>query len=1275
VPDRFIPLFEFFVNTVHNQEVEITGVTGRMQAETLVPYVPRLVIEWARDMPAERWRELEGTLAFVDISGFTAMSERLSSRGRAGAEEVTGVMNATFARLLEIAYAFGGGLLKFGGDALLIFFDGHGHQTRAAAAVFGLRAALEEIGRPETSVGPVQLRLHVGLHSDSFRFFLVGESHRELLIAGPAASHTVAMESTAEAGEILLSRQAAAALPAYTLGEPKGEGILLAAPPEAEPLLAPFPDVEQLELERFVPDEVRAHVTASVAEAEHRAAAVAFIHAGGLDELAPEVAAAALAGLVRTIQAAAREHGVCFLESDIDSGGTKIILTAGAPVASENDEESMLRTVRAIVESAPPLPLRVGVGRGRVFAGEVGAAFRRTYTILGDTAALAARLMSRAEPGQVLAAAEVVERSRTEFETTELEPFLVKGKGEPVRAVVLGPVKGTREAGRGRLPLVNRVREMAVLDAALTPVRMGFGTLVELVGEPGIGKSRIVEELVDRAAELRQVATTCEQYEATTPYHPFRDLLRGLLGVELDGSPEQNSERLRQRLEEIDPELVPWIPLLARTLDTDVLPTPEADELDPAFRRARLNGAVGSLLGSLLDDPSLLLFEDVHWMDEASSDLLRHLASQISTRPWFACATRRPVPGGFVAADGVPPIPALTLRLEPLSPEDARQLVASAAGELPEDELEAITARAGGNPLFLQELAGARAEPEELPESVEAMVAAKIDRLDPADRALLRWASVLGTTFSGELISEVLRDDPTAAADSEAWDRVGEFVERDPQVAGGFRFRHALIRDTAYEGLAFSRRRELHALAGEAYERLHESRLDGGAELLSLHFFRGERYEKAWTYSISAAERAQQKFANVEAAEFYRRALAAAPHVPELEPEQIEAVFESLGDLLALAGAYAEAAEAYESARELAQPGTPSQVQLFHKEARLRENMGRYAEALEWLERGLEAVEALPEAERITQRIELMLDHAAIRFRQGDFAGAVDWGRLAVDAANEASDLRGIARGYYLLHLAYSSLGSPERRAFRGLALPIYEELGDLLGQANVLNNLGIDAYYEGRWDEALDLYERSRRLRERIGDVVGAATIMGNIGEILSDQGRLDEARGLFEEVLAVVREAGALLLEHVATANLGRVAAREGRFEAAQEALERALAGFEELEAASFVLEARARLAELDVLRGDRPERAVERTAAALGKGAAPAVESMLQRVRGYALRQSGEEQGARAAFEESLLVARTADADYEAALTLAALGSSQEAEEILGRLGVIALPQIPE
>ena len=180
-------------------------------------------------------------MAFVDVSGFTAMSERLSAKGKAGAEEVTDVMNETFARLLDVAYARGGGLLKFGGDALLLFFSGEDHAPRATRAAFDMRNTLREIGQLRTSAGQVTLRMHVGVHSGAFDFFLVGRSHRELLVTGPAATTTVEMEAASEAGEILVSAATAALLDPNVVGEKRGEGFLLRAQPEARGRAAAAP--------------------------------------------------------------------------------------------------------------------------------------------------------------------------------------------------------------------------------------------------------------------------------------------------------------------------------------------------------------------------------------------------------------------------------------------------------------------------------------------------------------------------------------------------------------------------------------------------------------------------------------------------------------------------------------------------------------------------------------------------------------------------------------------------------------------------------------------------------------------------------------------------------------------------------------------------------------------------------------------------------------------------------------------------------------------------
>ncbi len=778
------------------------------------------------------------------------MSEKLSSRGKAGAEEVTEVMNATFAALLAVAYAQGGGLLKFGGDALLLLYEGEDHAARAARAAFEMRRTLRAIGRPRTSAGAVQLKMHAGLHSGRFQFFLLGEGHRELLIAGPAATETVEMEATSEAGEILVSAATAGALGNDVLAEEKGTGRLLRGAPDVRGTVEPLPSVEGVALEIAVPAPLRAQLLEiGPLEGEHRHASIAFIRFSGTDEIieteGAEAAADALDVLVRTIQAAADEHRVTFLESDIDRDGGRIILVSGAPQTFGDDEERMLRTVRAIVDTGLPLPVHIGVSEGRVFTGQVGASFRRTYTVLGDTAALAARLMARAGEDEIWVSEGALKRGGASFDATELEPLTLKGKAEPVQAFVLGELVAAPERTepsevRDELPFFDRERERAVLGASVAPVRMGFGTLVELIGEPGIGKSRLAKELKDNCADMRQLEVRCEQYESSTPYFPFRPFLRSLLDVQLNGGGEHNRSILGERLGQIDAELVPWAPLLAAPLDVEVASTPEVEDLDPAFWRARLHGVMGTVLGQLLDSPTLIVFDDVHWMDDASSELLRYLGTQLPTKPWLACTTRRPGDDGFAAATGTPPLPALTLSLEPLPEADARALAVAASGDrrLTDDEVAALMERAAGNPLFLRELAsvGDKTEDaEDLPDTVETLVATRIDQLGPGDRALLRWASVLGISFSGALIAEVLEDDPNVAAGSEAWDRLGEFVERDPDVPGAFRFRHALIRDAAYEGLSFKRRRELHERVAEVIERQQGDRPEDAAELLSLH--------------------------------------------------------------------------------------------------------------------------------------------------------------------------------------------------------------------------------------------------------------------------------------------------------------------------------------------------------------------------------------------------------------------------------------------------------
>jgi tetratricopeptide (TPR) repeat protein len=260
--------------------------------------------------------------------------------------------------------------------------------------------------------------------------------------------------------------------------------------------------------------------------------------------------------------------------------------------------------------------------------------------------------------------------------------------------------------------------------------------------------------------------------------------------------------------------------------------------------------------------------------------------------------------------------------------------------------------------------------------------------------------------------------------------------------------------------------------------------------------------------------------------------------------------------------------------------------------------------------------------------------------------------------------------------------GSDERAAFRGLALPLFEDVGDLKGQAAALNNLGIEAYYEGDWEKALDVYKQSRRLFERIGDVTNVAMTTNNIGEILSDQGRFDEAGELFEEARRAVDSAGHRALSLMARMNLGRLAARQGRFDEAQTMLREAVEGFDEIEAASLEEEARARIAEAAVLAGDHELAAREADIAELTGEAnpPPPLQAVLHRVRGYAHLQQSRETDAVEEFQRSLSAARSGDALYEIALTLHALGrlgdtgAAAEAAALLTRLDVAQVAEVP-
>jgi class 3 adenylate cyclase/tetratricopeptide (TPR) repeat protein len=1272
---------------------------GLEASVVLRPYVPRLLIQWLDEAPGTTLREIEGSVVFVDISGFTKMSERLARHGKVGAEEVTDVLAAVFSRLLAVAYGNGGGLVKFGGDALLLLFTGDDHQGNAARAAIGMRRTLREIGSIETSAGKVILRMSVGIHSGTFQFFLVGESHRELMVAGPAASRTVLMESTAGAGEILVSHDTAAALPAKTLGQAKGEGVLL----RREPIGLSLDSVETevplagIDVTSSIPVGLREHLLSGAIEPEHRNVTVAFVHFDGIDDLikdqGPDAVAFGLQELMAIVQRSAEKHSVPILGTDIDHDGGKIILVAGAPQAQGDDEERMLLTLRAILDAEPTVPVRIGVNKGPVFAGDIGPPFRRTYTVMGDAVNLAARVMSMAVPGQILATGPVLDASTIAFNALALEPFMVKGKKDPVHAFMVGTPIGTKPKDVSReFPLVGRDGEMEAIRRALLELRAGAGagrgSVIELVGDAGMGKSRLLSEFRAEAPDLPQLVAGCELYEASVPYRPFRRLFRLLLGTTRANDTSVQADRLRESVAGSAPELLPWLPLIAIVADVDVPMTPEVADLGEEFKKAKVEEVTTEFLARLIGEPTLVAIEDVHWMDEASADLIRHIAGRISDLRWLVCVTRRNEETGFV----VPEAPRCTsLRLAALGEESVSHLIGIATEDAPllPHEVRELGDLSAGNPLFLQELlhAASRAGSiHDLPDSIDGMVTAQIDRLSGADRRILRYAAVLGTSFDEGLLTALLQGEEAATIDAGTWWRLRDFVADEGERT--YRFHHALMRDAAYEGLPYRRRRELHARVGAAILAAAEPNVNEQAELLSTHFFLAGQYEQAWRFSLIAAERAASVYANLEASRFYRRAIDAARRLG-LGVDETVRCWEELGDVYERAGLYPDAGRAYAEARRLSREDPVAGARLMLKRARIEDKAGRPSAGLGWLSRAMRALDQVKAAEADVQRARIASSIAAIRSGQGRAKEAIRWGERAIREAEAVGELEALADAHYMIAWTRMNSGEPGQGSHLQQALELFERTGNLQRQGDVLTVHGAVAYWAGNWAEAVDLYQQGKERSVRAGDVVGAAVATMNIAEIRSDQGRLAEAEGLGREALLVFRAAGYPELTAMVTGMLGRMASRMRSHQDATALLQDGLILAEKAGSHLMAVGILGLIAEDLARRGDAVA-AVERCQEGLDRasqiGGAGVHEPLLHRVRGYSLLLLGDVDEARRALELSLSKAHAANLTYEVALTVRAMSelpstevesrdgaAEAEAAEVLGRLGIVSVEAV--
>lgn len=1260
-------------------------------------YVPRVLQQRLADAPQTRWWTAWGTAAFVDISGFTKLSEQLARKGKEGAEQISEVIERSFESILQVAYDRGGSLLKFGGDALLLWFEGDGHLERAAHATLAMRSALDVVGRIALPDAEVVLQMSQGVHSGEFHFFAVGGAHTELLPTGPGWTRLVSMEQAASAREILLSPEAALGLPPGCRGEAKAPGALLAtAPGEAAKVpLVPRPALPADLLARCLPPVVRSHVLAGGGASEHRPVTVAFLRFEGTDALiaerGAEAAADQLHALMTIVETATEAQDVALLASDLDADGGKLILAAGAPKVTGDDEERMLLAVRRILDAALPMPVRIGVNRGPVFAGDIGPAYRRTYTVMGDAVNLAARVMARADAGHAYVTEAVLERSNTLFETVEIEPFTVKGKAEPVHAWSLGRAKGsrTRQVTLQRLPLTGRNAELGVIRRILGGMRGGSGQLIEIEGQPGVGKTRLLEATRDAAVGFRKLHNTCEAYTSSTPYAVWRDLLRELVEIPREAPDADVEGRLRALVAEKMPDVEPWLPLLGAAFGVKVEATPEVEMLAEGNRRAKLHAVVTRFLDATMPGPAFVEIENAHHMDEASAELLGALVGLLATKRWLIGVARRPASTGFHAPEAAN---VTRLALNPLAAADALRMaqLATQTTPLPAHVLDVVAQRSGGNPQFLRDLlrfAIHSGGVVGLPESAEAAALARIDALAPDDRAVVRRASVFGLTFHPRMLAWFDGEDDPAPPAPETFGRLSDLFDEDGD--GYFRFRQSLLRDTAYEGLPFKLRRRLHAKVAEHVEQ-EADHPDEVAGTLSLHYAAAGEFAHAWRFATVAARRAEDACAFVEAAGLYARALDAGRRLGTLTPLDLAHAQESLADAWYRAGEYRKALDVFNAMQGLVVDHRLLEADVLIKLARVEHKLGQYSEALRWIERSraiLEGEQGL-DASRLMAKASSYC--ASILQAQGRTAEALHWAEQAVREAEEVEEFEALGDAYLVMGWAYGASGKEGGEALMLKALEAFRRAGDRVSQAFILSNLGVVCQWEGRWDDAMAYYERSRDAALKVGSAVNAALAQMNVAEILIDRGEFAEAESLLQQTLPVWKSSEYRYFLGGCHLLLGRLSLRAGQVDEALARLGQARELLARLGADPEVTDIDARVAEARLLRNE-PEAALALADEILARSdSADAVARLtpqLHRVRGYAMLLSADAFGAREAFEASLGAARGRKDLFETALTLNALSDLDrlegveppqelvdESRAVAAQLRIRALPVVP-
>jgi class 3 adenylate cyclase len=1011
-------------------------------------YLPRSLI-LSHPTPGVPLGELlEGTILFADVTGFTPLAERLREMGEEGAEQLNRMINDLFAALLTPLTRSRGELLIFAGDAVLAYFPAMEHAQDAVWATrAGLRMA-RAIAPFDT--GSMPLSMSVGLARGHFFAAQIGTAERmEYLVTGRPIQQAMKAEEKAMPRQISLSPGLETLLADQfrltpladdhhgvvdDLGDDLGDfelsGLSIQRRFRSRPVMDHAPtalietitttlyDIEALAT-FFPPDVLRrivAHQLTRRFPGEHRLVAVMFVNLRGFEALVDALGPQALPQLTAWanryfVEAQETLAGCGGLITHIDpaSKGFTLLCPFGAPLADEEtphrataaalrlnerlralneDLQATLREQTPDLAHELQLAHHIGITYGPIYTGQVGWQERREYVVVGDDVNLSARLMNKAQPNQILISGWVHDRVRQAFECRPLEPMQLKGKAKPVTVYAVErrvPASAWLvEAAVG--PLIGRDEELTSLEDILNDLEKGQGGALALIGETGMGKTRLVAELARRARywNVTLLAGRCLSYAQTNPYTPWVESLWRWFELDTAADQAERRARVHQALERLG------LRRLAETFCALLgLPQAETEEASPtetfpsherslSFHSVlQARGKETSLerqalhwsqawrlaeLGLVADDPSLwehlgqrihpdqalltlfkeiavqdkplfFLVEDLQWADHASWTALASLVQATSQHPIFLLITARlgPAERQWITETGIE-----QLKLTGLDWEGTGKLAARLirARETAPELVSWLYQRSRGNPLFtsqlLYALAGAdglstdaqtsrvtlsKALPS-LPLTVREIMLSRVDRLPEETRAVVKLASVIGSTVSWELLTYLSFKAGSineARLSQNLTELAGRSLLTPAPPAAEFAFVHPLLQEAVNSSVPYAQRRQWHRIVADYLAQKDEETVHQNLEALAYHYNRSDAPYLGVRYNRLAGDKARARQAWDEAQGYYQAAIDIIGLAPELGKER-SLTYERLGDVHALTGRYVEAASAFEGA-------------------------------------------------------------------------------------------------------------------------------------------------------------------------------------------------------------------------------------------------------------------------------------------------------------------------------------------------------------------------